>query len=283
MDLTNREKVDMYVRDLADSLRRRWYLLVVGIALTLGLSFVAANVVQPTYRTESSVVLVPPKSTTGASGNPYLFLGGLEQSVDVLARALSADNVREAVADTAGAGDYSVVADFATSAPILLITVDDTTSAGAQRLLDAVKAEVPIVFGRLQSSLGVNSRSQITTMVVTSDDEPKAVNKSRYRTVALVAVVSMFLVVVLVGFLDGVLLTRSLRRTRKELEEREELENREELKEREESPDRKELENRKEPTKLEELVDTEVGDSDDELSALERALQTARPGPKRFR
>lgn len=248
----------MYLRDLADSLLRRWYFVAAGVVLALGLSFVAASAVSPTYRAESSVVLVPPKITTGATGNPYLFLGGLQQSVDVLARAMSADAAHETVADTAGTGHYDVVADVATSAPILLITANDTSSAGAQRLLDAAKAEVPIVFARLQSSLGVSARSQITTSVVTSDEKPKVINKTRYRTVALVASMSMLMVVVLVGFLDGVLLARALRRKREALDDL--------------------VADEVEPVDSDEIDEVEP---DEEPPAVERELQAARPGLKK--
>ncbi|MCL3817849.1 hypothetical protein [Aeromicrobium wangtongii] len=207
----------MYLRDLGDSLLRRWYLVVCALALTAGVCFAALGAVSPTYQTTSSLVLVPPKTTTGVSGNPYLFLGGLEQSVDVLARAVSADATREQIAKTATTGEYEVGADLTTSAPILVLTTTDSTSAGAQKMLDAVVAEVPVVFERLQASLGVQKSSQITTLEVPTDDGPKAINKTRYRMAALASVIWLFLAFMLIGFLDGVLLTRAMRRSAEDL------------------------------------------------------------------
>ncbi|AXT85850.1 hypothetical protein C6I20_12080 [Aeromicrobium sp. A1-2] len=202
----------MYLRDLSESLLRRWYLVAVGLLLTVGLSVAAASLISPTYEAKSSLVLVPPRTTTGDSGNPYLFLGGLQQSVDVLARALSADSALERIAERAPTGHYEVVSDVATSAPILLITAVDSSKAGAQRQLDAVKDEVPLVLQGLQSSLGVKKGSQITTSVVATDDVPKTINKARYRLVVLVALVTIFGALLLVGYLDGVLLARKLRK-----------------------------------------------------------------------
>ncbi|MRJ76476.1 hypothetical protein GEV29_08015 [Aeromicrobium sp. SMF47] len=203
----------MYLRDLGDSLLRRWYLVLGALALTVGVCFAALSAVSPTYQTTSSLVLVPPKTTTGVSGNPYLYLGGLEQSVDVLARAVSADATRDQIAKTATTGEYEVSADLTTSAPILVITATDSSSAGAQEMLDAVVAEVPTVFRRLQASLGVRASSQITTLEVPTDDGPSAINKARYRMAALAGAVWLFLAFVLIGFLDGVLLTRTMRKS----------------------------------------------------------------------
>ena len=84
----------MYVRDLFLSLRRRWYLLPVVLMATVACAMVSADRVGPTYRSSATVVLVPPETTLGETGNPYLFLGGLQQSVDVLSRTVGSEYVR---------------------------------------------------------------------------------------------------------------------------------------------------------------------------------------------
>lgn len=204
----------MYLRDLGESLFRRWYLMIVGVVIAAGLATIAANSIAPTYQAKSSLVLVPPETTTGTSGNPYLFLGGLQQSVDVLTRALGADNIRAEVAKRAPAGTYDVTADFGTSAPILLIEAKDSTSNGAQLLLDSVKKQVPLTLGDLQESLGVKTGSQITSVVVTTDDKPQPIQKGRYRAIALVGVMALGLGFLAIGAIDGLLLARTGRKPR---------------------------------------------------------------------
>lgn len=204
--------VTMYVRDVGESLLRRWYFSVLSLFLVTGLAVLTAALISPTYQAKASLVLVPPETTTGSSGNPYLFLGGLQQSVDVLTRAISADNIRAEVAKKAPTGSYEVVADFGTSAPILLVTALDTTGSGAKAMLAAVETQVPVTLRDLQRSLGVRTGAQITSMTVTSDDKAQAIQKKRLRGVVLISVVSASLLFMFIGFLDGVLLLRSASR-----------------------------------------------------------------------
>lgn len=172
----------------------------------------AASAIAPTYEAKASLVLVPPETTTGHSGNPYLFLGGLQQSVDVLTRALSADNIRESVAKTAPSGAYDVTADVSTSAPIVLISAKAPTSDAAQALLTAVESQVPVTLRELQNSLSVRPGAQITSMVVTNDEAPKAIQKARYRTIVMVGVGTLGLGFLMIAVLDGLLQRRSARR-----------------------------------------------------------------------
>jgi len=198
----------MYLRDLGKSLIRRWYFVIVGIGVTAGLSVFAANYLVPTYEARASLVLVPPATTIGKTGNPYLFLGGLQQSVDVLTRALDAESVRREVAVAAPTGEYKVEVDFASSAPIILVTANDSSSAGAQRLLDSTVRQAPVTLGDLQESIGVRAGALITTMVVSIDEKPKPVQTARYRTIALVTAASLFLAFMAIGLFDGLLLRR---------------------------------------------------------------------------
>lgn len=205
----------MYARDVMASLRRRWLLAIVAIGLATGAALFAASAIAPTYEAKSSLVLVPPETTTGHSGNPYLFLGGLQQSVDVLTRALTADTQRELVAKQAPTGMYDVVADLATSAPILLVSAKAPTSAAAQALLEEVKSQVPVTLRELQDSLGVRTGAQITSMVVTND-EPVAIQKARYRSVVLVGVATLAVGLLLIAVLDGALEQRRAKRAERD-------------------------------------------------------------------
>ncbi|QCW50794.2 hypothetical protein FE634_10910 [Nocardioides dongxiaopingii] len=203
----------MFVRDVFKALVRRWYLVPLVLAMTAGGVAAALSQVGPTYRSTASVVLVPPETTLGVTGNPYLFLGGLEQSVDVLSRTLSSQEVRAQVRDAAGTDrDYEVVGDVATSAPIVLATAEGGSAAEADRLLDAVLDAVPEVLAKLQDDLGVKPGAQIDTQVIARTDEPEVVQKTRLRLAVLAAGAGGVLGLLVVLALDGVLLRRRLRR-----------------------------------------------------------------------
>ena len=198
----------MYVRDLFLSLRRRWYLLPVVVLLAVGCAALAADRVAPTYRTSASVVLVPPETTLGETGNPYLFLGGLQQSVDVLSRTLGSEYVRESIMSSVSDGSYDVSSDVTTSAPIVYTTSEAETPEAADRLLTVVLSQVPRVLSQLQQSVSVRPKSRITTQVIARSERPEKVQRGQYRAVVLAFGAAFTLGLLLVGLLDGLLVRR---------------------------------------------------------------------------
>lgn len=198
----------MYIRDLFSSLCRRWYLVPVVVLLAVGGALLTADRVAPTYRASASVVLVPPETTLADTGNPYLFLGGLQQSVDVLSRTLGSEYIRETIKAQAPGGSYDVSSDVTTSAPIVLVTSEASSPEAADRLLSRVLGQVPHVLSRLQQSLSVRQKSQITTQVIARSQEPEKIQRGQYRAMVLAIGASLALGVLLVSLLDGLLLRR---------------------------------------------------------------------------
>ena len=201
----------MYLRDLADSLLRRWILVVVAMMMTGGVCFLAFQAVDPTYRAEASIVLVPPKDVAEPAANRFLELGSLTPAVDVLTRALNADATREAVHDTAPEGTYEATVDDATSAPVLVVTAEAPSAAQAQKLADAVVTQAPASLSSLQSSLSIARAAEITSISLPRD-EPQVSQKSRLRAVAALGVLCLAGSAVLIGALDGILLVRAARK-----------------------------------------------------------------------
>lgn len=209
-------KCHMYLRDLADSLLRRWILVVLAVMMTAGMCFLAARSIAPTYKAEASMVLVPPKSVVEPTANRFLGLSSLTQAVDVLTRLLNADETQELVHKTAAAGTYEATVDDATSAPVLVVTAEAPTAAAAGALVDAVLKQTPSSLAALQSKLSIAPKAAITSIPLTRD-APKADQKSRLRAIAALGVMGLAGGAVLIGALDGLLLVRA---SKKELRRR---------------------------------------------------------------
>jgi len=202
----------MYLRDLAASCLRRWYIAVlclIGIAV---MAMATASHIPATYEAQASVVLVPPRDPETPNANRYLSLGGLTQAVDVLTRSLSADETRRLVKAEQPTGSYEVVNDWATSAPMLVVTAKGESPAATRATLDAVLARVADNLRQLQTTLNIGADSQIMSLVVSRDAKPRKVTKSQVR--AMVAVVGAGVVAsaLLLGAADGLLLRRSRRK-----------------------------------------------------------------------
>ena len=201
----------MYVRDLADSLLRRWMLVVVAVLMTAGACFLASQAVGPTYRAEASIVLVPPKSVTEPTANRFLELGSLTPAVDVLTRALNADATRDVVHEAAPEGTYEATVDDATSAPVLVVTAEAPSAAQAEALAEAVLTQAPASLSALQSRLSIARGAEITSIPLPGD-EPQVSQKSRIRVVAALGILCLAGSAMMIGALDGLLLVRAARK-----------------------------------------------------------------------
>ena len=72
-------------------LRRRWYVVALGLLVTVALGFGASQAAKPTYEAKSVLLLLPPSSGNG--DNPYLNLGAISGVTDVLNQALSGPEI----------------------------------------------------------------------------------------------------------------------------------------------------------------------------------------------
>lgn len=207
----------MTLNTFVQTLARRWYLTVLGILLTVGVCIWVAAIVPPTYEARANVLLLPPESSVSTGGNPYLQLGGLTQVVDVLAKALSSQAMTDQVGQQHPSATFIAESDFTTSGPILVLTADDRTAAATRAVLGELNKAVPSSLEKLQSGLGIARRAQITSMVLTIDDEPTPIQKTRIRVLVASAAIGLIGTALLVGLTDGMIRRRRLRRTGVEL------------------------------------------------------------------
>lgn len=198
----------MYLRDLFASLRRRWYFLVVVLAATAAMVFAALSLIPPRFSSSASVVLLPPATSVESGGNPYMLLGGLSQTVDVLVRAMSTDSIHEAVKAEVPGGTFEAVADWSTSGPILIVTSEASTPRETLAAQQAALAQVPTALAALQTQISIAKDAQITSMEIAAGSEPTRVTKTMMRAAVGAGVVGLAGGAVLIGALDGWLLRR---------------------------------------------------------------------------
>lgn len=201
----------MYLRDLLRSLGRRWYFVLVGLAVTAGLCVAVFQVVPVSYNSQASVVLLPPKTSTGADGNPFLYLGGLSQAVDVLTRTINSDATAKPLLKANPGAKFTIAADATTTGPIILITSTAPTSDRAQAMTSSVLAATTTALDSVQSQLSVKSQSLISVMTIAVDTKGKLDEKTRAQALIGAGAAGTVLTIILTGLVDGLLRSRRRR------------------------------------------------------------------------
>ncbi len=202
----------MNLRDLLNSLARRWYVVVAGLLVTAGASVALYSVIPVSYTSQASVVLLPPKSASDPDANPYLRLGGLSQAVDILTRSINSDAYREPLVKRNRGATFTTSADTTTSGPIILIESHAPTPARATLMTEAVLAAVPEVLDQIQTNLSVKVDSKIDVTTIAVDQKPKLDGKARLQVVVGVGALGVVLSVLLTGLIDGLAISRRRRR-----------------------------------------------------------------------
>ena len=153
-------------------------------------------------------------------GNPYLVLGGMDGTVDVVAREMTGETLEQRV-KAAGAGQLTLERDTTTPAPILLVKVDAKTPEGAQAGLTLLTGEVPRSLVRLQDAVHVPQNALITSTVVAASDQPTIV-RSRSKLLMMAGAAGLILTLFLYVAVDNIARARARRlsgaaRTRRRL------------------------------------------------------------------
>ncbi len=205
----------MYLRDVMSALLRRWYLTLVAVVLAVASVAFVISEVGPTFQTKGSVFLVPPVDPENPHANRLLGLGGLGQARDVLVRALDSDTLHADLTRRYPGTEYEVTADFTTSAPVVLFTVEATTPESATALRQELVNRVAPTLESIQDELNIRPASRLVAVTINAGDEPQTLQKQRIRIVlavlaGVVAVSLTFLILV-----DRLLLRRRRRRSEK--------------------------------------------------------------------
>ncbi|MCX6499113.1 MAG: hypothetical protein NTU93_09970 [Arthrobacter sp.] len=210
----------MFLHDLGKGLLRRWYFVVIGILLTVCGALFVTTVVPPTYKGTARIVLIPPGTLVTSGGNPYLFLGGLEQALSVLGVRLGSGSVGEQVLNGHPGRSYVAEKDPLSPGPIMLITTEAESPESSLRVLDDVLKVVPQNLEGMQDQLNVPASSRITALTIVREDNPKIDTKSQLRAVLGSVAAGGAMTVLLTGSLDRLLSSprRARRRRRQDTE-----------------------------------------------------------------
>lgn len=202
----------MYLSNLAMMVRRRWILAIVGLGLTAGLAVAGYFVAKPTYQATASILLLPPATTVPAEGNPFLQLGGLDLTVDLLGKALSDQAVTQQIEELSPTAEAEVGADPSSSGPILRIQVQDKSEEAAIEVRDVLVDMAPARLADLQSTVGVDGGNRVTSSVLVVDAVAEPVGRDRLVGAVIGGFIGLGLSLILLAVVDNVLLRREARR-----------------------------------------------------------------------
>lgn len=191
----------MYLSDLRASLRRRWYLVLVGVGLTVGLAVAAAKAFPATYSSQAVVVLLPPSSADSA--NPYLALGGAEGVVPALSAAMTDSRTVLSLEASGVSPKFTVGPDLSAGGPLLLVTTEEAAATQSIRSLESVLGRISVVLDGLQAAAGAPPSSRVTADVIARDAKAQVVRKSQIRIIIVAAALGLAFTVLLTAGIDG--------------------------------------------------------------------------------
>jgi hypothetical protein len=184
-----------------------------GVLATIGVCFPLAQVFPSQYSVTATVLLLPPKAAQNAEEtNPLLLLGGLMAPADVLISALGDPSIETRLENDGLRGTYAVTRDYSTSAPVLLVSVEDPSLAQARATRDQLLGLVRANLAELQSSVNVAPRDQITSKVISAEGVVTVSHRSTQRALLTAVVAGLALTLGLAALVEARAQIRARRR-----------------------------------------------------------------------
>lgn len=175
------------VREVFAGLGRRWYVLIIGLALTAGGGWYVYQQTPSDYTARSLVLLLPPVNTVdNASSNPFLQLGGLELTARVLVATYSGTAFQDEIAERAPDAEVQVSMDESTQGGVVAVDVKNRGEQQTLDLLDDVTDTVSQRLDGLQSEVGVEEKDVVGSMLLAKDTEAKPDYQSLIRILVIV-------------------------------------------------------------------------------------------------
>jgi hypothetical protein len=168
-------------------IRKRWYVMLPGLAVTAALTFAAYLVVPTKYQSNTSFSLInsPRPVTAQGYGNPFLtFESSLTATADFLARSLTAtESVREVNA-LGVTEEYTAALSDNAMGPFITITVTGTDRAHVKRSTTVLAEYARAKLRQMQERSGAPESSMIQAVTIIEPQPPTSVIKTRVEVVA---------------------------------------------------------------------------------------------------
>ncbi|MGW2269567.1 O-antigen ligase family protein [Streptomyces yangpuensis] len=208
----------MSIREMAAVLRRRWYVIVPAILLSLLAALHLYRSVPVAYQSQSSVALLDSSAAAKlppAFGNPISNAGGaLVVTADVLIRTLSGADAARDLHSLGVTDPYTVGFAANTSGPLLTLTVTGTDRAKVLEETNTLTAFAGEQLNALQAAAKVQPAYMVQTAPVVLPQTPVPQLKSRYQQVLGVLILGAGGGFVLSFVADALLAARRRRRER---------------------------------------------------------------------
>jgi hypothetical protein len=202
----------MVLNDMLLSLLRRWYIVVLGLILTAAGVYGAYSVTPVNFSASSTVVLLPPEKSVEDGDNPYLYLGGLGQALNVLVISMNSEASQELLIGSEPGQSFTLAQDNASTGPIINIAVEAPTGGQAVELVNKVTEQLPKTLDSLQDELKVPSDAKIGTMTLAESQEAKTENRRQLQVMIVVAGAGLVLTVLFVAALEKYLTKRKAKK-----------------------------------------------------------------------
>jgi hypothetical protein len=195
----------MDLAEIVRVMRRRWYVLIPGVLLTVALTVGAYVKVPVTYTSQSTVVLLnSQKATVAFDGNPFLSTQiSLNGMADSLARNLNSDGaVAHLKAEGATCATAAKLADNAMG-PLLWLTASGTDKQAvlaADKLLTGYAAER---LEQFQTEQSVTPQAMIRMATIVPPQNPVAQTKTRIEYLALAGVLGVVVSLVATFYVEA--------------------------------------------------------------------------------
>ncbi|MFD4871812.1 chain length determinant protein [Streptomyces sp. NPDC058420] len=185
----------MDLAEISRVMRRRWYVLLPGLLLTVGLMVAVRLMVPVTYQSQSTVVLLnSQKATLAYDGNPFLSTQtSLTGMADSLARNLNSDGSIRDLKSRGAKGTFEAKLADNAQGPLMWLTVTGTGKASvlsSDRILTAYAKERLEQFQK-QQSVAPKAMIQMTTIV--PPQNPVAQTKTRLEYLVMAGVAGLVL------------------------------------------------------------------------------------------
>lgn len=189
---------------------KRWQIVVPLAMLTAACSVWMGSRVQPTYRAQSSQLLLVP--TAGATnGNPFLsFSGSLNVTGQTLASTLNSKEAKFAITDDGLLETFSVWLD--PNAPMVNVLVEGAEPLAVTKTARRLTQEIDVRLALMQEGSGAPAETRIRAQMVRGPAAVEVLTGSRMRSMAMTAAVGWLLTVGIAVAVESVAIARDRKR-----------------------------------------------------------------------